>query len=90
MSDCKFCNGEPRQADELSGGGIKTMGMMIDMLFGSRTERDYAYNGIQLKNGNLLCFDNSACEYTVLGIRVNYCPFCGKELKEKSEGDNNG
>ena len=57
--------------------------MMLGVMagLGNDQERDYAYNGIMLKNGNMLCFDNSAGEYAELAIDINYCPFCGKELK---------
>ena len=42
-------------------------------------------NYIQLNNGNLLCFQNSSGEYVTLGIRIGYCPLCGRELFEEEE-----
>ena len=92
MDNCKFCNGEPIPAEYETGHGTRTVGMMIEMLMGGflkSEKREYAYNGIQLKNGNILTFDNSACEYTGLGIEIKYCPFCGMILQHK-EGENDG
>ncbi len=85
-SECRFCCGEPVSAEVTVGDGIKTMGMMIDMLFGGRRkEPESVNNGIQLEDGNMLLFDNSSREYVPLGIRIGYCPLCGRELKQ----DNN-
>lgn len=82
MNDCAFCNGKLISA-EYVGQGIITMSMMVGMLFGGGSddeERDYAYNGIIIKDGNRLCFDNSAGEYAELSLEIKHCPFCGKEL----------
>ena len=56
------------------------MSMMLDTLFGKNEKPDHCQNGIQLTDGNKLCFDNSACEYRLLAVDIKYCPFCGKEL----------
>ena len=80
MDDCMFCSGCPVKA-EYVGQGIKTMSMMLGMMFGRDEDEDECNNGIQLQNGNQLVFDNSAREYAPLSIDIRYCPFCGKELK---------
>ena len=81
MDICGFCSGKAVPA-EYCGDGIKSLGMMVEMFIGRKdTERDYAYNGVMLKAGNKLCFDNSSAEYTELSIDIKYCPFCGRELK---------
>lgn len=85
-SECRFCCGEPVNAEATVGEGIKTMSMMIDLMFGSirSSTSEYVKNGIQLEDGNMMVFDNSAREYIPLGIRIGYCPFCGRELKQES------
>lgn len=80
--ECRFCSENPVRAECTVGDGFKTMGMMIDMLFGRPSDDDRLENGIQLQDGNLLCFDNSAREYVPLGIRIGYCPLCGRELTQ--------
>ena len=83
---CLLCSGKPMSADTVNSG-IKTIGMCIDQLgflFGRVEERDYIYNGVQM-NGNVLMFDNSAREYAPLGIRINFCPICGRKLENKEE-----
>ena len=85
MDDCKFCAGKAISA-EYAGEGIKTMGMMLGMLFGmDKDNENELNNGIQLQEGNELTFDNSAREYAPLAIEIKYCPFCGKELVHKDE-----
>ena len=84
-NDCPFCAGKAVAA-EYCGSGIQTMGMMLGSLFGKFGEDDvheYAYNGIMLKRGNMLCFDNSAGEYAELAINIKHCPFCGRTLRHK-------
>lgn len=79
--ECAFCAGKVINA-EYAQDGIKTMGMMLSMLMGRFDEvKEKCDNGIQLQDGNKLCFDNSAREYAVLSVDIRYCPFCGKELK---------
>ena len=80
MEECIFCKGYNVKA-EYVGQGIKTMGMMLGMMFGRDEDETECNNGIQLQNGNQLVFDNSAREYAPLSIDIHYCPFCGKELK---------
>lgn len=83
MNECLFCAGKAIEA-EYCGQGIKTMAMMISMMFGDskkEQEQEYACNGIMLKKGNQLCFDNSAGEYAELSIEIKNCPFCGEELE---------
>lgn len=83
MSNCEFCSGKQVNA-EYVGDGIQTMGMMLDQMFGaSKKEKNFLKNGIQLKDGKLLTFDNSAAEYAPLAIEIQYCPFCGKKLTRK-------
>lgn len=87
-SDCRFCSGGNVRAEFTVGDGLKTMGMMIGMLFGkfgNEDDPERVYNGIQLQSGNMLCFDNSSREYVPLGIRIGYCPLCGRELKEEEK-----
>lgn len=83
--DCRFCCGAPVPAEETAGDGIKTMEMILNLMFGRSSEDEYVSNGIQLMDGNLLCFDNSAREYQTLGIRIGHCPLCGRELKPEEK-----
>ena len=82
MENCLFCEGKPIRT-EYCTNGTKPVMMMLDIMLGriDDRERDYAYDGIMLKEGNKLCFDNSSGEYSEQAIDINYCPFCGKELK---------
>ena len=88
MSDtCRFCNGELIPAEETIGGGIMTVMSMVSAFqahFGLDNEPDDS-NFIQLKENNLLCFQNSSGEYTTLGVRIEYCPLCGKKLNKEEE-----
>ena len=81
--ECRFCSENPVKAECTVGNGIKTMSMMIGMLFGRMSDDDRLEDGIQLQDGNLLCFDNSSREYVPLGVRIGYCPMCGRELTQK-------
>ena len=86
-NDCPFCAGK-MISSEYCGGGIKTMGMMLGAMFGGYDddeEHTEAYNGIMLKHGNMLCFDNSAREYAELAIEIRHCPFCGSVLEHEEE-----
>lgn len=89
MNNCKFCNGEVIEPGSV-GDGFQNMSMMIDRLqyaFGFEAKSQtfgYCKNGIQLQNGNRLCWDNSAREYALLDVEIRYCPFCGRELEYKS------
>ena len=84
--ECRLCSGECVHAEEWRTGGIHTMSMMVGMLTGKMFDDDdeHLKDGIKLEEGNLLCFDNSSREYTPLGIRISYCPLCGKELYQES------
>ena len=85
--DCRFCCGKPVKAEVTVGEGIKTMSMMLDMMIGGSSDKHSGHlkDGIQLESGNILCFDSSSREYVPLGIRICYCPFCGRELKPEEE-----
>ena len=83
MEGCKFCAGKAVNAEEfVENGGYKTVRMMIGMLTGSIFDDEDTRDSVHLEQGNLLCFDNSSGEYQQLGVRINYCPLCGAELKE--------
>lgn len=87
MENCKFCTGKAIKANA-HGEGIPTMESMLDSLFGTMKEEDEednkCKNGIILRNGNELCFDNSSREYQELSIEISYCPFCGEELEKRT------
>ena len=92
MTNCAFCNGEVIEA-EYASEGFQTMSMMVDSIssifgFGKKDKPTKCKNGIQLQEGNKLYFDSSAREYSLLGIEIKYCPFCGKELEQKEEDEN--
>lgn len=90
MNECRFCSGKPIAAELRLGGGIQTMSMMLDQLCGmfgkTYEEQNEVSNGIQLAKGNILTFDNSAREYSLLGIEIKCCPMCGRIL-EAEEGE---
>lgn len=85
INKCGFCNGEFKSADGCLDGGIMTMKTMLNNLFGGfiETKEDDGM-GVHLLDGNLMCFDNSSDEYVDGFVEINYCPFCGKELKNDS------
>ena len=85
-SPCLFCNGELIPAEETIGGGIMTVMSMVSSLqsafgFGEPDTSNY----IKLSEGNLLCFQNSSGEYNTLGVRIEYCPLCGRKLNKEEE-----
>lgn len=79
---CKFCKGVPKRA-EYVGDGIKTMGMMLEMMLGADEETPHS-NYIYIKDGNLLTWDNSAKEYAELSTEIKYCPMCGRKLQSNT------
>ena len=79
---CKFCKGAPKRA-EYVGDGIKTMGMMLEMMFGVDEDTLHS-NCIYIKDGNLLTWDNSAKEYEELSTEIKYCPMCGRKLQSNT------
>ena len=80
MNDCVFCEGKPISAEYVRGD-IKPTKLMLKMLLGFEDEEsEQCEDGIQLKNGNRLYFDNSSGEYALQGIEIKHCPFCGKLL----------
>lgn len=79
--ECEFCRGIPKRA-EYVGDGIKTMGMMTEMMFGINENAHSNY--IYIKNGNLLVWDNSAGEYAELSAEIKYCPMCGRKLQSNT------
>ena len=85
--DCPFCNGVQIDSEYI-GQGTMTFNTFLGSFFGSedtsKTETECS-NGIILKRGNILLFDNSAQEYAALGVKIRYCPFCGRELKEEED-----
>ena len=70
MSECRFCNGEFIEPGSV-GDGLPTISMAIDRLseaFGFAPKKPTRCSlGIQLQNGNRLCWDNSAREYAQIG-----------------------
>ena len=92
MEECKFCQGKPVGAEYIEKRYFDTMTMMLSRLTGKLDlyEEDRCCNGIMLANGNHLTFDNSACEYSVLGIEIKFCPFCGKALEGVKSDDDGG
>jgi hypothetical protein len=93
--ECKFCSGHHIMSEHVAEG-IHPMGLRIVMLrsmLGFPDEDDDededpkgCCDGIELKHGNQIVFDNSSGEYAEQSIDINYCPFCGKKLS--SEGSN--
>ena len=89
MSECKFCEGKIVHSHSIATrNGFRTMHEMVNSLFG-REDPDEDENfgplavcdGIRLVNGNKMRFDTSSQEYLPHELEINYCPFCGKELK---------
>lgn len=79
LNECPFCNGKNIPAQYI-GEGQRTMLTTLNFLFGG-SDGEYG-DGIRLENGKLLAFQNSSGEYAEQMIEINYCPFCGKRLKE--------
>lgn len=88
MKDCKFCNGQLIEFDFI-GPGKKTMVTSLRLLFGKDTleKPTRCQDGVQLRDGCILIFDNSSREYAPLGVQINYCPFCGEVLHENNQSE---
>lgn len=82
IKECGFCKGEFKSADGVVDGGQMTMRTMLGIMIGKNPSEDDGM-GIKLY-GDKLFFDNSSGEYTDGFVQINYCPFCGKELKNDS------
>ena len=81
---CRFCVGKVIHCEYHFNDGFHTMGTMLGILLGTGDENDEKLkDGIQLCKGNMLAFESSSGEYESLGVRINYCPLCGRELKEE-------
>ena len=90
MEECMFCSGAVIKPTDVLGSN-RNMAMAIEMFgnaFGYKPlksrNQETCTNGIQLQNGNRLCFDNSGREYAMLDVEIRYCPFCGRELEYES------
>lgn len=89
MKECRFCNGEVISGESI-GDGIPTALMAIDSLasafeFGEKKNKESCEDGIQLRSGNRLCWDNSSREYATQDVEIRFCPFCGKVLEPSME-----
>lgn len=69
---CVFCEEKKVISGRKTGPGLLPMADM----FGVSSE-----SGIMLEKKNLLGFDNSAGEYAMRYVEINYCPICGRNLK---------
>lgn len=78
MSKCKFCKENVKINSELSRGDIMPMLDLINFMAGKETNSGIIFDSEE----NLLGFDNSAGEYAMQYIHINYCPMCGRDLKE--------
>lgn len=76
---CPLCEEGKKLDPEYQGEGIGTMAMNLHNLFGSELKHD----GIQLQDNNVLMWDNSSGEYAKLGIIINFCPICGRQIRKK-------
>ena len=75
---CEFCEEGNKIKAEYKGNGITTARNTICSIFGYFNED--AFNVAYIENGKMFV-DNSSGEYAELGFKINYCPFCGKEVK---------
>ena len=73
---CDFCEKYEKAEPEVKGEGINTAMNNLNLLFGYHETGD----GIHLDDDNYLMFDNSSGEYAELGVKIKYCPMCGREL----------
>jgi len=87
-NNCKFCAGKIVHSHSIATkGGYRTMHEMVNMLFGKEDPDEDEYgplavsDGVRLVYGNRMRFDTSSQEYVPHELEINYCPFCGKELK---------
>lgn len=57
---------------------------MCDFCIGKykKIENGFCGDEIYLDENDILCFDNSGHEYPTGRININYCPMCGRDLKE--------
>ena len=83
-SKCDFCDGHTINCQCIYSGTV-TMKNRMRYMFGKVVDSSKE-DGIWMEDGNYLAYDSSSGEYAPQGIRINYCPFCGKQLL----GDDNG
>lgn len=81
---CEFCEGKTIKCTECDNNGALPTMLMVASMFGFMKYKDDKTNGIFLdKEDNMMGFDNSAGEYSVQYVKINYCPICGKNLNDK-------
>lgn len=79
---CVYCEeAKPKKYEFKAEGGISTIGQTMTEWLGIFKEDSYDdSDAIQINGGNLY-WDSSTHEYSTLGCKINYCPFCGMRLR---------
>ena len=83
-SKCGFCDGHTINCQCIYSGTV-TMKNRMRYMFGKAVDSPKE-DGIWMEDGNYLAYDSSSGEYAPEGIRIKYCPFCGKELEGDADG----
>lgn len=83
-SKCDFCEGKTINSQYMKSGLVTKKNKYSKMF--NAVDKYKWEDGVWLENGNLLTYDSSSGEYASQGVKIKYCPFCGKEL----EGDTDG
>ena len=77
---CGFCEGNDSLPIYGWDDGINPTYVMVKKIF---NEPLYSNIHIMLEDGhNILGYDNSSNEYATEYVEINYCPICGRKLKE--------
>ena len=88
---CEYCEeGKPKKYEfRADGAGIPTVMQTMTEWIGmfGKDLHDDDNDAIQISEG-ILYWDNSSHEYSSLGCKINYCPFCGVRLRDDKEDSN--
>ena len=84
---CKFCEEKKTIHSDKVGQGIRTMRTNLSLLFGAdligaEETDDKKIDGVFFDKDCTMGFDNSSGEYASQYVSINYCPFCGKKVRD--------
>lgn len=88
---CMYCEeGMPKKYEFRGDRGIPTVMQSVTEWMGmfGKDSHDYDDNDAIQISGGKLYWDNSSHEYSSLGCKINYCPFCGVRLRCDKEDSN--
>ena len=82
---CDFCDGKKIEFTHI-GQGLRTLATNLSLFFGASGDEDVP-DYICLVDGQFLEANTSSGEYASQKVKIQYCPFCGRELKEEKQDE---